>query len=54
MGEVDLITKKLNDKQPTLGSLFKSQNARTWTPSQFEDMKFKLNKAKFVTGQEQF
>ena len=51
MGEVDLITKKLNDKQPTLGSLFKSQNARTWTPSQFEDMKFKLNKAKFVTNE---
>ena len=50
MGEVDLLTKKLNDQQPTLGSLFKSQNASTWTPSQFEDLKFKLNKAKFVTG----
>ena len=50
MGEVDLLTKTLNDKQPTLGSLFKSQNATTWTPSQFEDLKFKLNKAKFVTS----
>ena len=50
MGEVDLITKSLNDKQPTLGSLFKSQNASTWTASQFEDLKFKLNKAKFVTN----
>ena len=50
MGEEDLITKSLNDKQPTLGSLFKSQNASTWTPSQFEDLKFKLNKAKFVTN----
>ena len=50
MGEVDLLTKKLNDKQPALGSLFKSQNASTWTPSQFEDLKFKLNKAKFVTN----
>ena len=49
MGEVDLLTNKLNDKQPVLGSLFKSQNASTWTPSQFEDLKFKLNKAKFVT-----
>ena len=49
MGEVDLLTQKLNDKQPTLGSLFKSQNASTWTPSQYEDLKFKLNKAKFVT-----
>ena len=51
MGEVDLLTQKLNDKQPTLGSLFKSQNASTWTPSQFEDLKFKLNKAKFVTNE---
>ena len=50
MGEVDLLTQKLNDKQPTLGSLFKSQNASTWTPSQYEDLKFKLNKAKFVTS----
>ena len=50
MGEVDLITQKLNDKQPALGSLFKSQNATTWTPSQYEDLKFKLNKAKFVTS----
>jgi len=50
MGEVDLITNSLNDKQPTLGSLFKSQNGATWTPSQFEDLKFKLNKAKFVAN----
>ena len=31
------------------GSLFKSQNGSIWTPSQFEDMKIKLNKAKFST-----
>ena len=34
--------------QPTLGSLFKSQNASTWTPSQYEDLTFKLYRAKFV------
>jgi len=28
--------------QPTLGSMFKSQNARTWTPAQEEDVKFTL------------
>jgi len=49
MGESDLITQGLNATQPTLGSLFKSQNNRTWTPSQYEDLKFKLNKANFVT-----
>ena len=50
MGESDLITQGLNSTQPTLGSLFKSQNSSTWTPSQLEDLKFKLNKAKFVTN----
>ena len=50
MGEVDLITQGLNATQPVLGSLFKSQNNTTWTPSQYEDLKFKLNKAKFVTN----
>ena len=50
MGEPDLLTDRLNDKQPSLGSLFKSQNNQLWTASQQEDLKFKLNKAKFVTG----
>jgi len=50
MGESDLITQGLNSTQPTLGSLFKSQNNRTWTPSQYEDLKFKLNKANFVAN----
>ena len=50
MNEPDLLSGRLNDKQPTLGSLFKSQNSQLWTESQQEDLKFKLNKAKFVTG----
>jgi len=50
MGESDLITQGLNATQPSLGSLFKSQNNRTWTPSQYEDLKFKLNKASFITN----
>ena len=49
MGESDLITQGLNSTQPTLGSLFKSQNNSTWTPSQYEDLKF-TNKADFVTN----
>ena len=57
MGEVDISTANLPDseqvlisQQPYLGSLFKSQNGTTWDPSQLEDMKFILRKAKFNTG----
>ena len=50
MGEEDLILQSVSNQQPYLGSLFKSQNSSTWDPSQFEDLKFKLNKAKFVTN----
>ena len=37
----------LIDKQPSLGSLFKSQNNKTWTSSQYEDLKYVLYRAKF-------
>lgn len=58
MGEVEIATrnspeveKVIINSQPSMGSLFKSQNGTTWTPSQEEDLKFKLNKCKFnVTG----
>ena len=50
MGEEDLILQSISNTQPYLGSLFKSQNSSTWTPSQLEDLKFKLNKAQFVTN----
>ena len=53
--EIDVSTTGLTEqeqvlvsKQPLSGSLFKSQNGSTWTPSQFEDLKFKLNRANFV------
>lgn len=35
--------------QPTLGSLFKSQNARTWTAEQFQDVMFQIKKCAFDT-----
>ena len=35
-------------QQPTMGSLFKSQNARTWTPQQESDLCFKLYNASFT------
>ena len=57
MGEKTINTSTLPDaesvvvgKQYTGGSLFKSQNGTIWTANQFEDMKFKLYKAKFITN----
>ena len=49
VGENDLVTDEFVSNQPTLGSLFKSQNASTWEPSQWEDLKFVLNRAEFVS-----
>jgi hypothetical protein len=37
-------------EQPYVGSLFKSQNASTWTSEQLEDLTFRLNKCKFNTN----
>lgn len=37
------------NKQPTLGSLFQSQNSSTWTPDQTRDIMFKLYRAEFDT-----
>ena len=56
MGENTLNTANLPDaesvrytQQFAIGSLFKSQNGSTWTPDQYEDMKFKLYKAEFTS-----
>jgi hypothetical protein len=46
----DTLTGEIITSQPTLGSLFKSQNASTWTPSQYEDLKFTLYRADFDTS----
>jgi len=43
-------TEKKLTKQATLGSLFKSQNARTWEPDQTKDLTFELTRADFVTS----
>ena len=57
MGEEDLADinlesseRKIVSQQPHLGSFFKSQNGATWSASQFEDLKFTLNKCDFVAG----
>ena len=48
VGEDDLATGNYVANQPTLGSLFKSQNASTWEPSQWEDLKYTLYRADFI------
>ena len=47
MGEIDTGGVRAISEQPHLGSLFKSQNASTWTASQLEDLKFTLYRATF-------
>jgi hypothetical protein len=56
MGENTIETSTLPDaetikigQQYTGGSLFKSQNGTIWTASQFEDLKFVLNRASFTS-----
>lgn len=42
-------TLKKITKQPTFGSLFKSQNSSTWSASQWEDLKMDIYRADFAT-----
>ena len=56
MGENTVNTQSLPDaesvkysKQFAMGSLFKSQNGSIWTADQYQDMKFKLYKARFTS-----
>ena len=50
MGAVDILSNTLIDRQPYLGSLFKSQNGSTWSAEQFEDLKIKVYKCVFDTS----
>ena len=43
-------TEQRVNKQPTLGSMFMSQNGITWTPDQNRDLMFKLHRAQFSTS----
>jgi len=49
-GQNDLVTRETISEQPYLGSLFYSQNARTWTAEQAEDMMFIIFKKDFSTN----
>lgn len=50
MGEKSIETGNIIFEQPYVGSLFRSENNYTWTAEQFEDIKFKINKAQFLTN----
>lgn len=50
LGEKVVNEDRIVGAQPSMGSLFKSQNASTWTPFQLEDIKFNLYRCKFNTN----
>jgi hypothetical protein len=63
MGEVEITTvnnpdigKVIINKQPSMGTLFKSQNGATWVASPDDDLKFVLRRANFnvTTGTARF
>lgn len=43
-------TEKRVSRQPSMGSLFKSQNGKTWEPDQTKDLSFKIFQAEFDTA----
>lgn len=52
MNQTVIGTTNIVGTQPYAGSFFKSQNASTWTAEQSEDLMFRINRAKWVAGQE--
>lgn len=50
MGRTEVSSLKVIDKQPYNGSLFKSQNAATWTAVEEQDLKFNIKRAVFNTA----
>jgi len=50
MGEESLLGGKIVDKQPMVGTLFKSSNDRAWALSPMEDMKLTIRVARFEHG----
>lgn len=50
LGEESIEDGRTIFEQPYVGTLFKSENNVTWTPFQFEDIKFTMNRASFDTS----
>ena len=49
LGETDIATSTVITTQPSLGSVYRSQNTESWTEDIFEDLKFTLYRAEFNT-----
>ena len=49
LGQTDIDTNELIHKPASMGVMFVSSNDKTWTAIQKEDVKFRINKAKFST-----
>jgi len=47
LGNLDIATSTVITTQPSLGSVYKSQNIDGWTEDIFEDLKFKMYRAEF-------
>ena len=47
LGETDIATSTVITTQPSLGSVYKSQNTESWTEDIFEDLKFTMYRAEF-------
>lgn len=47
LGEIDISTSTVITTQPSLGSVYRSQNVDNWTEDIFEDLKFNFYRAEF-------
>ena len=47
LGEIDVSSSTVITSQPSLGSVYKSQNTENWSEDIFEDLKFTLYRAEF-------
>ena len=47
LGDIDVATSTVITTQPSLGSVYRSQNIDGWTEDIFEDLKFKMYRAEF-------
>ena len=47
LGETDIATSTVITTQPSLGSVYRSQNTESWTEDIFEDLKFTMYRAEF-------
>lgn len=50
LGQKEINSDRIISEQPYVGSFFRSQNQRTWTAFQYEDLMFRLNRCVFSTS----